>query len=158
MPETNSLPYDAPNAAGRFGDYGGRFVAETLMHALDELTRLYDSVRHDGNFQAALAGELASYVGRPSPLYRADRLTAHAGGARIYLKREDLCHTGAHKINNTVGQALLAQRMGKTRLIAETGAGQHGVATATVAARLGLACRVYMGAEDIERQSVNVYT
>ena len=157
MPETNSPPYDAPNAAGRFGDYGGRFVAETLMHALDELTRLYDDVRHDENFQAVLEGELASYVGRPSPLYRAARLTAHAGGARIYLKREDLCHTGAHKINNTVGQALLAQRMGKTRLIAETGAGQHGVATATVAARLGLACRVYMGAEDIERQSVNVY-
>ena len=153
----NALPYDAPNANGRFGEYGGRFVAETLMHALDELTRLYEEVRLDEGFQAALAGELGSYVGRPSPLYRADRLTAHAGGARIYLKREDLCHTGAHKINNTVGQAMLAQRMGKTRIIAETGAGQHGVATATVAARLGLTCRVYMGSEDIERQSVNVY-
>ena len=153
----NNLPYDAPNANGRFGDYGGRFVAETLMHALDELTGLYEEVRLDERFQAALAGELGSYVGRPSPLYRADRLTAHAGGARIYLKREDLCHTGAHKINNTVGQAMLAQRMGKTRIIAETGAGQHGVATATVAARLGLTCRVYMGSEDIERQSVNVY-
>ena len=153
----NDLPYDAPNANGRFGEYGGRFVAETLMHALDELTQLYEEVRLDEGFQAALAGELGSYVGRPSPLYRADRLTAHAGGARIYLKREDLCHTGAHKINNTVGQAMLAQRMGKTRIIAETGAGQHGVATATVAARLGLTCRVYMGSEDIERQSVNVY-
>ena len=157
MPEHNRAPYDAPNAAGRFGDFGGRFVAETLMHALDELVRLYESVRADASFQAALARELASYVGRPTPLYRADRLSAHAGGARIYLKREDLNHTGAHKINNTVGQAMLAQRMGKTRLIAETGAGQHGVATATVAARLGMECCVYMGAEDIERQGVNVY-
>ena len=157
MPETNSPPYDAPSADGRFGAYGGRFVAETLTHALDELTRLYAEVRHNEAFQAALAEELAAYVGRPTPLYRADRLTAHAGGARIYLKREDLSHTGAHKINNTVGQAMLAQRMGKSRVIAETGAGQHGVATATVAARLGLTCRVYMGAEDIERQSVNVY-
>ena len=157
MPERNREPYDAPNAAGRFGDYGGRFVAETLMHALDELARLYESTRADAGFQAALAQELASYVGRPTPLYRADRLSAHAGGARIYLKREDLNHTGAHKINNTVGQAMLAQRMGKTRLIAETGAGQHGVATATVAARLGMECCVYMGAEDIERQGVNVY-
>ena len=153
----NNPPYDAPSATGRFGDYGGCFVAETLMHALDELTRLYEEASRDESFQRALAGELGSYVGRPSPLYRADRLTAHAGGARIYLKREDLCHTGAHKINNTVGQAMLAQRMGKTRIIAETGAGQHGVATATVAARLGLSCRVYMGSEDIERQRVNVY-
>ncbi len=157
MPEANRQPYQAPTPAGRFGDYGGRFVAETLMHALDELTRLYQAVADDAAFQAALAAELAGYVGRPTPLYRADRLTAHAGGARIYLKREDLNHTGAHKINNTVGQAMLATRMGKTRVIAETGAGQHGVATATVAARLGLDCRVYMGAEDIARQSINVY-
>ena len=157
MLDTNSPPYDAPDANGHFGAYGGRFVAETLMHALDELTRLYEDVRCDESFQAALQEELANYVGRPTPLYRAERLAAHAGGARIYLKREDLNHTGAHKINNTVGQAMLALRMGKTRLIAETGAGQHGVATATVAARLGLTCRVYMGAEDIERQSVNVY-
>ena len=157
MLDTNSPPYDAPDANGHFGAYGGRFVAETLMHALDELTRLYEDVRRDESFQAALQEELANYVGRPTPLYRAERLAAHAGGARIYLKREDLNHTGAHKINNTVGQAMLALRMGKTRLIAETGAGQHGVATATVAARLGLTCRVYMGAEDIERQSVNVY-
>ena len=157
MLDTNSPPYDAPDANGHFGAYGGRFVAETLMHALDELTQLYEDVRRDESFQAALQEELANYVGRPTPLYRAERLAAHAGGARIYLKREDLNHTGAHKINNTVGQAMLALRMGKTRLIAETGAGQHGVATATVAARLGLTCRVYMGAEDIERQSVNVY-
>ena len=157
MLDTNSAPYDAPDANGHFGAYGGRFVAETLMHALDDLTRLYEDVRRDESFQAALQEELANYVGRPTPLYRAERLAAHAGGARIYLKREDLNHTGAHKINNTVGQAMLALRMGKTRLIAETGAGQHGVATATVAARLGLTCRVYMGAEDIERQSVNVY-
>ena len=157
MPRSNRVPYEAPTEAGRFGDYGGRFVAETLIHALDELTRLYASVAGDPDFQAALAKELADYVGRPTPLYRADRLTEHAGGARIYLKREDLNHTGAHKINNTVGQAMLASRMGKTRLIAETGAGQHGVATATVAARLGLDCRVYMGSEDIARQSINVY-
>ena len=157
MPELNRKPYDAPTALGRFGDYGGCFVAETLMHALDELTRLYEAAARDPAFKTALDEQLASYVGRPTPLYRADRLTAHAGGARIYLKREDLNHTGAHKINNTVGQAMLAERMGKTRIIAETGAGQHGVATATVAARLGLACRVYMGSEDIARQSINVY-
>lgn len=157
MARTNRDPYDAPTPDGRFGDYGGRFVAETLIHALDELTRLYVSVSRDPDFQAALARQLADYVGRPTPLYRADRLTKHAGGARIYLKREDLNHTGAHKINNTVGQAMLASRMGKSRLIAETGAGQHGVATATVAARLGLDCRVYMGSADIARQSINVY-
>ncbi|MYA17983.1 MAG: tryptophan synthase subunit beta [Gammaproteobacteria bacterium] len=157
VPGSNLPPYGAPSEDGRFGDYGGRFVAETLIHALTELTRLYAAVSRDPDFQAALAAELADYVGRPTPLYRADRLTEHAGGARIYLKREDLNHTGAHKINNTVGQAMLASRMGKTRLIAETGAGQHGVATATVAARLGLACRVYMGSEDIARQSINVY-
>ena len=157
MPDLNRPPYDAPNKLGRFGEFGGRFVAETLMHALDELTRLYESVAADPDFQATLKAELKSFVGRPTPLYRADRLTAHAGGARIYLKREDLNHTGAHKINNTVGQAMLAERMGKTRIIAETGAGQHGVATATVAARLGLQCQVYMGEEDIARQRVNVY-
>ena len=154
---SNRPPYAAPTPEGRFGDYGGRFVAETLSHALDELTRLYAEVSADPAFHAELGEELGSYVGRPTPLYHARRLTAHAGGARIYLKREDLNHTGAHKINNTVGQAMLASRMGKTRLIAETGAGQHGVATATVAARLGLQCRVYMGAEDIARQSINVY-
>ena len=153
----NHAPYEAPTPDGRFGDYGGRFVAETLTHALDELTRLYAAVSQDPDFQAALTAQLKDYVGRPTPLYRADRLTAHAGGARIYLKREDLNHTGAHKINNTVGQAMLASRMGKTRLIAETGAGQHGVATATVAARLGLECCVYMGVDDIARQSINVY-
>ena len=157
MPDSNRAPYEAPTPEGRFGDYGGRFVAETLSHALDELTDLYQAVSRDAEFQAALAKELKDYVGRPTPLYRADRLTAHAGGARLYLKREDLNHTGAHKINNTVGQGMLASRMGKTRLIAETGAGQHGVATATVAARLGLKCRVYMGSEDIARQSINVY-
>ena len=157
MPERNRPPYAAPTPEGRFGDYGGRFVAETLMHALAELTRLYEAAREDEGFQAALARELATYVGRPTPLYAAERLTAHAGGASIYLKREDLSHTGAHKINNTVGQAMLAVRMGKKRVIAETGAGQHGVATATVAARLGLECCVYMGTEDIARQSVNVY-
>ena len=157
MSRSNRVSYEAPTADGHFGHYGGRFVAETLIHALDELTRLYESVSGDPEFQVALAAELKDYVGRPTPLYRADRLTEHAGGARIYLKREDLNHTGAHKINNTVGQAMLASRMGKTRLIAETGAGQHGVATATVAARLGLECRVYMGSEDIARQSINVY-
>ena len=157
MPDLNRPPYDAPDELGRFGGFGGRFVAETLMHALDELTRLYQAVAGDPEFQATLKAELKSFVGRPTPLYRADRLTAHAGGARIYLKREDLNHTGAHKINNTVGQAMLAERMGKTRIIAETGAGQHGVATATVAARLGLQCQVYMGEEDIARQRVNVY-
>ena len=157
MPERNRPPYAAPTPEGRFGDYGGRFVAETLMHALAELTRLYEAARQDEGFQAGLARELATYVGRPTPLYAAERLTAHAGGASIYLKREDLSHTGAHKINNTVGQAMLAARMGKKRVIAETGAGQHGVATATVAARLGLECCVYMGTEDIARQSVNVY-
>ena len=157
MPDANRAPYDAPTALGRFGAYGGRFVAETLMHALDELTRLYEAMSADPAFQAEFREQLRSYVGRPTPLYRADRLTARAGGARIYLKREDLNHTGAHKINNTVGQAMLAARMGKTRIIAETGAGQHGVATATVAARLGLKCQVYMGEEDIVRQRVNVY-
>ena len=157
LTEGNRGAYRAPDERGRFGAYGGRFVAETLTHALDELASLYADVSRDAAFQAALDRELAEYVGRPSPLYPAARLTAHAGGARIFLKREDLNHTGAHKINNTVGQAMLAARMGKRRIIAETGAGQHGVATATVAARLGLECVVYMGEEDMARQSANVY-
>jgi tryptophan synthase beta chain len=142
---------------GHFGEHGGRFVAETLMHALDELEALYNAARQDPDFQAEFRADLEHYVGRPTPLYFAERLTRELGGAQIYLKREDLNHTGAHKVNNTVGQALLAKRMGKPRVIAETGAGQHGVATATIAARLGLKCRVYMGAEDVQRQSLNVY-
>lgn len=146
-----------PDARGHFGPYGGRFVAETLMGPLEELTRAYERYLKDPEFLAELDGELKNYVGRPSPLYYARRWSEKLGGARIYLKREDLNHTGAHKINNTVGQALLAQRMGKTRIIAETGAGQHGVASATVAARLGLECVVYMGSEDIKRQSINVF-
>jgi tryptophan synthase beta chain len=148
--------YDQP-VDGHFGQHGGRFVAETLMHALDELAELYEAARRDPEFQAELQNDLTHYVGRPTPLYFAERLTRELGGAAIYLKREDLNHTGAHKVNNTIGQALLAKRMGKPRIIAETGAGQHGVATATIAARLGLTCRVYMGAEDVKRQSLNVY-
>ncbi len=150
------MSYEQPDERGHFGPYGGRFVAETLMGPLAELERAYREARVDPAFQAELAADFRDYVGRPSPLYLAERLTAHAGGARIYLKREDLNHTGAHKVNNTIGQALLARRMGKKRLIAETGAGQHGVATATVAARLGLSCVIYMGAEDIARQAPNV--
>ncbi|EDZ68528.1 tryptophan synthase, beta subunit [Nitrosococcus oceani AFC27] len=146
-----------PDEKGHFGPYGGRFVAETLMEPIEELRQAYARYRDDPDFQAELEADLAHYVGRPTPLYFAKRWSEQLGGARIFLKREDLSHTGAHKINNTVGQALLAKRMGKTRLIAETGAGQHGVATATVAARLGLECVVYMGAEDIERQAPNVY-
>ncbi|HET7842810.1 MAG TPA: tryptophan synthase subunit beta [Xanthomonadales bacterium] len=146
-----------PDKRGHFGPYGGVFVAETLMHALDELRREYLRLRDDAAFQAELDRDLAEYVGRPSPIYHAERLSQKVGGAQILLKREDLNHTGAHKINNTVGQAMLAKRMGKTRIIAETGAGQHGVASATVAARLGLECVVYMGATDIERQAINVY-
>lgn len=146
-----------PDESGHFGIYGGRFVAETLMPPLEELNEAYLKYMQDPEFLAELDADLANYVGRPSPLYLAERLTAQAGGARIYLKREDLNHTGAHKINNTVGQALLAKRMGKQRIIAETGAGQHGVASATVAARLGLECVVYMGEEDIHRQAANVY-
>ena len=149
--------YDFPDASGHFGPYGGVFVAETLMHALEELTREYLAVRDDPAFQAEFAHELRHYVGRPSPVYHARRLSEHLGGAQIYLKREDLNHTGAHKINNTVGQALLARRMGKKRVIAETGAGQHGVASATVAARFGMSCVVYMGTEDIQRQAPNVF-
>lgn len=146
-----------PDAAGHFGRYGGRFVAETLIGPLVELAEAYDAARVDPAFVAEFERDLAHYVGRPSPIYHAERLSEHVGGARILLKREDLNHTGAHKINNTIGQALLASRMGKPRIIAETGAGQHGVASATVAARLGLECVVYMGATDIERQKINVY-
>jgi tryptophan synthase beta chain len=146
-----------PDARGHFGPYGGRFVPETLMTPLIELERAYAAARRDRRFQARLAALLRDYAGRPTPLYFAARLTEHAGGARIYLKREDLCHTGAHKINNVLGQGLLTERMKKKRVIAETGAGQHGVATATIAALLGLQCEVYMGAEDVERQALNVF-
>lgn len=146
-----------PDERGHFGPYGGRFVAETLMLPLDELTTAYEQYIRDPEFLAELDADLAHFVGRPSPLYFARRWSRELGGAQIYLKREDLNHTGAHKINNTVGQAMLARRMGKKRIIAETGAGQHGVATATVAARLGMECVVYMGAEDIKRQAINVY-
>jgi tryptophan synthase beta chain len=146
-----------PNAEGHFGPYGGRFVSETLIYALDELQSIYSQLKDDPNFQAEFDKDLAHYVGRPSPLYFAERWTRELGGAQIFLKREDLNHTGAHKVNNTIGQALLAKFTGKKRVIAETGAGQHGVATATVAARLGLQCRVYMGAEDVKRQALNVY-
>ena len=157
MPTPTEADYDFPDSRGHFGPYGGRFVAETLMEPLRELEDAYFSLRSNPAFRAELDRDLALYVGRPSPLYPAERLTAKWGGAQIYLKREDLNHTGAHKVNNTVGQALLAKHLGKTRIIAETGAGQHGVASATVAARLGLKCVVYMGADDIERQSPNVY-
>jgi tryptophan synthase beta chain len=146
-----------PDALGHFGRYGGRYVPETLMSPLIELEHAYAAARRDRKFQARLRALLTDYAGRPTPLYFAERLTEHAGGARIYLKREDLCHTGAHKINNVLGQGLLAQRMKKRRVIAETGAGQHGVATATVAALLGQECEVYMGAEDVERQALNVF-
>jgi tryptophan synthase beta chain len=146
-----------PDALGHFGRYGGRYVPETLMSPLIDLERAYEAARRDRKFQARLRSLMTEYAGRPTPLYFAERLTEHAGGARIYLKREDLCHTGAHKINNVLGQGLLAQRMKKHRVIAETGAGQHGVATATVAALLGQECEVYMGAEDVERQALNVF-
>ena len=149
--------YNLPDEKGPFGSYGGVFVAETLMHALDELRTQYELMRKDPAFVAEFASELKHYVGRPSPVYHARRLSQHCGGAQIWLKREDLNHTGAHKINNTIGQALLARRMGKKRIIAETGAGQHGVASATVAARFGMECVVYMGSEDIKRQSTNVF-
>jgi len=157
---SDSTPTDfsaVPDQRGHFGPYGGRFVSETLMDALEELEALYTRLSAGPEFQAEFDHDLAHYVGRPSPLYLAERLTAKVGGAQIWLKREDLNHTGAHKVNNTIGQALLAKHMGKPRVIAETGAGQHGVATATVAARLGLKCQVYMGAEDVKRQSLNVY-
>jgi tryptophan synthase beta chain len=146
-----------PDDRGRFGDYGGKFVPETLMAALDELEQAYRWVKRDPEFQQRLSHLLHTYAGRPTPLYYAENLSRHCGGAKIYLKREDLAHTGAHKINNALGQALLARHMGKDRIIAETGAGQHGVATATVCAMLGLQCIVYMGAEDIQRQSLNVF-
>ena len=149
--------YDLPDQTGHFGPYGGIFVGETLISALEELRIAYEQCKRDPEFQAEFASELKHYVGRPSPIYHARRWTEHLGGAQIFLKREDLNHTGAHKINNTVGQALLARRMGKQRVIAETGAGQHGVASATVAARYGLECVVYMGSEDIKRQASNVY-
>jgi tryptophan synthase beta chain len=153
-----SIDYAAmPDDRGHFGIYGGRFVSETLMQALDELRDAYDRFSRDKDFQAQFDADLAYYVGRPSPLYHAERLSRETGGAQIFLKREDLNHTGAHKVNNTIGQALLAKAMGKNRVIAETGAGQHGVASATVAARFGMECVVYMGAEDIERQAPNVY-
>jgi tryptophan synthase beta chain len=146
-----------PDALGHFGRYGGRYVPETLMSPLVELEKAYRAAQRDRKFQARLRALMTDYAGRPTPLYFAERLTRHVGGARIYLKREDLCHTGAHKINNVLGQALLAQRMGKARVIAETGAGQHGVATATAAALLGLECEVYMGRVDVERQALNVF-
>ncbi len=150
------LHYQQPDARGHFGPYGGSFVAETLVHALDELKACYEEAKADPAFDAEFRSELAHYVGRPSPIYHAARLSREIGGAQIHLKREDLNHTGAHKINNTIGQALLARRMGKPRVIAETGAGQHGVASATACALLGLACVVYMGSEDIRRQAPNV--
>lgn len=146
-----------PDANGRFGDYGGRYVPETLMPLVHDLDAAYAAAKADEGFQAEMAGLMTHYVGRPSPLYYAERLTQHFGGAKIYLKREELNHTGSHKINNCIGQILLAQRMGKTRIIAETGAGQHGVATATVCAKYGLPCVVYMGAVDVERQKPNVF-
>ncbi|MBU2167413.1 MAG: tryptophan synthase subunit beta [Alphaproteobacteria bacterium] len=152
-----SNAYAWPDAEGRFGPFGGRFVAETLMPAVHELEAAWDAARADPSFQAELDDFLTHYVGRPSPLYFAERLTEHHGGANIWFKRDELNHTGAHKINNCIGQILLARRMGKTRIIAETGAGQHGVATATVCARFGLPCIVYMGAADIERQAPNVF-
>lgn len=155
---TKSIDYSKyPDARGHFGVFGGRFVSETLMAAVIELEKSYLTLKDDPGFIAEFDNDLAYYVGRPSPLYFAERWTKQLGGARIYIKREDLNHTGAHKVNNTIGQALLAKHSGKTRVIAETGAGQHGVATATVAARLGLECVVYMGEEDIQRQSLNVY-
>jgi len=149
--------YDLPSKNGHFGPYGGIFVAETLISALEDLRQQYEFYRNDTDFQSEFAEELKHYVGRPSPIYHAKRWSEHLGGAQILLKREDLNHTGAHKINNTVGQALLARRMGKKRVIAETGAGQHGVASATVAARYGMECVVYMGSEDVKRQATNVY-
>jgi len=158
MSKAECKDYNAmPDERGHFGVYGGKFVAETLMEPIEELRQAYEKVKQDKDFQAAFDKDLADYVGRPSPLYHAERWSRELGGAQIYLKREDLNHTGAHKINNTIGQALLAKYMGKKRVIAETGAGQHGVASATVAARFGMECVVYMGAEDVVRQAPNVY-
>ena len=156
-PRETAVNYQQPDSTGHFGPYGGTFVAETLIHAIDELKRVYAEVREDPAFIAEFRSELRHFVGRPSPVYHAARLSRELGGAQIHLKREDLNHTGAHKVNNTIGQAMLARRMGKPRVIAETGAGQHGVATATICARYGLECVVYMGSEDIKRQSPNVY-
>lgn len=156
-PKTQQEFNQYPDHRGRFGDFGGRFVAETLMSALDQLESVYNQFKADPDFLKKIDDDLTHYVGRPSPLYFASQLTKHAGGANIYLKREDLNHTGAHKINNCIGQALLAKKIGKKRIIAETGAGQHGVATATIAARLGLECVVYMGEVDVARQAQNVY-
>ena len=150
-------PYDLPDALGHFGPYGGVFVAETLIPALEELKLAYAEAQRDPQFIAEFEYDLKHYVGRPSPIYHAKRWSELLGGAQIYLKREDLNHTDAHKVNNCIGQAMLARRMGKKRVIAETGAGQHGVATATVAARYGMECVVYMGSEDIKRQAANVY-
>jgi tryptophan synthase beta chain len=157
--QMDDLPasYNLPDSRGHFGPYGGVFVAETLMHALDQLREAYAAARKDPEFEAEFRYELKHYVGRPSPIYLAKRLTEKCGGAQIYIKREDLNHTGAHKINNTIGQSLLARRMKKPRVIAETGAGMHGVATATVAARYGMECVVYMGSEDVKRQAANVH-
>lgn len=155
--ETSGSADALPDERGRFGRYGGRFVSETLISALDELQAAYQQLKDDPAFQAEFDSDLAHYVGRPSPIYHAERWSRELGGAQIFLKREDLNHTGAHKVNNTIGQALIAKHMGKPRVIAETGAGQHGVATATVAARFGLQCQVFMGEEDVRRQSLNVY-
>jgi tryptophan synthase beta chain len=155
--QANDLPYNLPDERGHFGPYGGVFVSETLIHALDELKAVYAEAQQDPEFRREFESELKHFVGRPTPIYHAKRWSQMLGGAQIYLKREDLNHTGAHKVNNTIGQALLARRMGKPRVIAETGAGQHGVATATVAARYGLECVVYMGSEDVKRQAANVY-
>ena len=146
-----------PDARGRYGRYGGKFIPETLMAAVEELTAAFEAAQHDDGFRREFDELSRTFSGRPTPVYRADRLSAQAGGARIWLKREDLCHTGAHKINNALGQVLLARRMGKLRIIAETGAGQHGVAVATVCAKFGLTCEVYMGVEDMTRQAINVY-
>lgn len=154
---TEELLRQLPDTKGHFGPYGGKFVSETLMSSLDDLEKQYLSLKDDVQFRKEFDKDMADYVGRPSPLYFAERLTREVGGAKIYLKREDLNHTGAHKVNNTIGQALLAKHLGKPRVIAETGAGQHGVATATVAARLGLECKIFMGIDDVRRQSLNVY-
>ncbi|WP_216642705.1 tryptophan synthase subunit beta [Hydrocarboniclastica marina] len=157
MKMTDEMLAALPDARGHFGNYGGRFVSETLFDSLEVLDREYRRLKADPEFQAQIDKDLQDYVGRPSPLYLAERLTREVGGAQIWLKREDLNHTGSHKVNNTVGQALLAKFLGKPRIIAETGAGQHGVATATIAARLGLKCKVFMGADDVQRQSLNVF-
>ena len=153
----NDLPYNYPDASGHFGPYGGSFVSETLVFALEDLKAAYAKLKDDPGFNEELTRELKHFVGRPSPIYHARRWSSELGGAQIYFKREDLNHTGAHKVNNTIGQALLARAMGKPRVIAETGAGQHGVATATVAARFGMKCVVYMGSTDVARQAANVY-